>query len=234
LPPTIDTTRAPEPLDALLTRTIAGDVAAWQILQLRVSPTILKIARGHRSLRSKGFSRDDDALSEVLVSTLERLSDVSFANLQQFVEKQRENGPEAAQSFESWLYGAVNLEVMDFIRRKFGRAPKIDPEAPTQLRLSKRDLHTLAGRFDTPENEHALLRTVGLTRATTAEEVLRHIAAHFSADEVRAIRLYYIDGVGFAELAKELGLASEKEADRLVRKLNARLRYTFAQDERSD
>jgi predicted DNA-binding protein YlxM (UPF0122 family) len=69
-----------------------------------------------------------------------------------------------------------------------------------------------------------------MTTRMTAAQIFAYIDDSFAPDEARALRLYYQDDLGFGEIARELGLDDEDSAARLVRRLNARLRYHFASE----
>ena len=51
----------------------------------------------------------------------------------------------------------------------------------------------------------------------------------FAREELTAMRLYYAEERSFAEIAAALGLPDARDAERPVRRLNARLRYHFVQ-----
>lgn len=221
-------------LHRLLERTLAGEPEAWRSLQALVEPTIVAIARRHAGLRSRGLTGAPDDVREVAVATLERLARDDFRNLRRFMESVEAAGPEAgaaSPNFDSWLYGAVDFVIRDHLRNRYGRAPKPVPGEAPAVRPSKRDSQSLAGRLDDSDGSRMLLQTVGMTTKLTAAEVFEHIEEHFAADEARALRLYYLEDQGFSEIATALGLESDKTADKLIRRLNARLRYHFGMPE---
>jgi DNA-directed RNA polymerase specialized sigma24 family protein len=126
----------------------------------------------------------------------------------------------------------VDFVIREHLRKRFGRAPRLsDPAAPKQP--SKRDLQTQAGRLDDEHIERSFMRTLGMTAKLTAAEIFAHVARDFAPKEAEAIHMYYAQDRSFEEIAQELGLASAKDADKLVRKLNARLRYRFLADDGS-
>src|SRR6187399_2888056 len=92
-------------LEPLIRRTVAGDAEAWQALVSAVAPRIEAIARSHEGLRARGLAALPDDLAEVTTAALERLAAGGFKNLTRWLE-QRERAGDAAQSFDSWLYGA--------------------------------------------------------------------------------------------------------------------------------
>jgi DNA-directed RNA polymerase specialized sigma24 family protein len=209
----------------LVQKTIDGDTAAWTALQALLDPTIVRITRRHQSLRRKGLAEQVDDISEVRTSSLQRLKANGFHNLRSFMERHAEGA--AAESFDSWLYGVVDFAIRDHLRQRFGRAPKVPAAEGGRVQPSKRDLGSRAGRLD-DEPERNLLTAAGVTTHLTVAEIMAFIAENFSADEARAVQLHYLEGRSYAELATALSLRDAKQAEQLIRRLNARLRYRFA------
>jgi len=209
----------------LLERTVQGDAAAWVELQAELDPLIMRMARRHRDLRRRGLTEQADDIADVRISSLERLAANEFRNLRDFLERS-ERAPES-ESFESWLYGVVDFTIRDHLRKRYGRAPKVNASEAGGVRPSKRDLQSLAGRWD-DEPERKLLDGIGVTTRLTLTQILAFIAESFSTDEATAIRLHYVEGQSYAEIASQLALREPKEAEQLIRRLNARLRYRFA------
>jgi len=211
-------------LHQLVQRTVAGEAGAWAALQAAVVPTVQAITRGHRSMRSKGLATQPDDVAEVVTVTLERLARDDFQNLRRFCERSEQ--ATQPDSFDAWLYGAVDYVVREHLRRRFGRAPKQEAKAE-RPQPSKRDLQSHAGRLDDGELDRMLLSQLGMTMRLTVAQIFAHIERDFTPEEARALRMYFSDDAGFEEIAKTLGLADAKQAERLIRRLNARLRYHF-------
>jgi len=214
-------------LDALVRLTIEGDSEAWQSLQAAAQPTVLAIARSHSDLRSKGLAALPDDIAEVVASTFERLSRSDYQNLRSYVAKRAESTVVGSPSFESWLYGAVDFTIREHIRRRLGRRPSLTASEAGRVQPSKRDLQSHAGRFEDIELERAYLQTLGMTARLTVAEIYEHVERAFGAAEARAMRLYYAEDKSFEQVAHELGLANAKDAEKMIRRLNARLRYRF-------
>ena len=212
----------------LVRRTLEGDSAAWTALQGVLDPTIVRIARRHQSLRRKGLAEQVDDIAEVRASSLQRLKANSFHNLRSFMQRHAQAAQ--GESFDTWLYGVVDFAIRDHLRHRFGRAPKTTAAESGKVQPSKRDLGSRAGRLD-DEPAPNLLTAAGVTGHLTVAEILAFIADNFSADEAKAMQLHYLEGRSYAELATELGLPDGKQAERLIRRLNARLRYRFAPPE---
>jgi DNA-directed RNA polymerase specialized sigma24 family protein len=198
---------------------------AWSALQGQLDGMIVRIARHHRDLRRKGLADCEDDLAEVRTSALERLATNDFHNLRTFIERSAD--ATRASSFESWVYGVVDFAIRDHLRKRFGRAPGATAKQAGRILPSKRDLQSQAGRLD-DEPERNLLSAAGVTTLLTVSEILAFIASVFTPEEVRAVQLYYIEGRDHEEIASELSLRDSGQAEQLIRRLNARLRYRFA------
>jgi RNA polymerase sigma factor (sigma-70 family) len=216
----------------LVQQTIDGDIAAWTALQTLLEPTIVRIARRHQGLRRKGLAEQVDDIAEVRTSALQRLKANGFHNLRNFMERNAQSAQ--GESFDSWLYGVVDFAIRDHLRQRYGRAPKVPAAQGGGVQPSKRDLGSRAGRLD-DEPERSLITAAGVTAHLTVAEILAFIAENFSESEAKAMRLHYLEGRSYAEVASELELSDAKRAEQLIRRLNARLRYRFApQDEDSE
>lgn len=213
--------------DALVLRIVEGEPELWPALQAQIQPTIVAIARAHAEMRRRGLGALEDDVAEVTAATLERLGRDDFKNLRRFAA--RPAGDALVRSFDSWLYGAVDFAVREHLRKRYGRAPRAAGE-PARARPSRRDLQSHAGRLDDAQSDGSLLQTLQMTAKITATEVFAFAAEHFAPDEVRALRLHYVDEQTFSELATSLSLASPAEAERMIRRLNARLRYRFLRE----
>jgi DNA-directed RNA polymerase specialized sigma24 family protein len=209
----------------LVQRVLGGDLAAWTSLEAALDPLIVRMVRRHRDMRRKGLAEHVDDVSEVRTGVLERLAAHNFQSLRTFAERKVEQ--ERADSFEGWLYGVVDFATRDHLRKRFGRAPKVPAAQGGGVQPSKRDLPSQAGRLDL-EPERNLLSAAGVTTRFTLADVLAFIDESFAPDEVKAVRLYYLEGQGYTEIASALALPEPKQAEQLIRRLNARLRDRFA------
>jgi RNA polymerase sigma factor (sigma-70 family) len=220
-------------LRPLIQSTIAGERAAWSTLQAALEPTILSIARRHSGLRNKSLATNADDLREVVVATLEKLCRDDFHNLRAYLERSSEASDANSDAFDTWIYGAVDYVIRAHLRKRYGRAPKPSTDESKARPPSKRDLQSHAGRIEDADTDRSLLETLGMTTKLTVAQIFAHIDRVFDASEVQAMRMYYAEDRTFEEIAQQLGIADDKSAERLVRRLNARLRYHFtAQTER--
>jgi DNA-directed RNA polymerase specialized sigma24 family protein len=217
-------------LEALVRAVVDGDVAAWQRLIELLVPRIEAIARSHGDLKRRGLAGSADDLAEVRTGTLERLSRQHYKNLARYLAQRAGGAEQQAQSFDSWLYGAVDFTVREHLRQRFGRAPKPSSESTSAPRPSKRDLGTNANRIDDEPLARAIVTTLGMTNKLTVAAIMAFIDQSFAPHEASAMRLYYGEGNSFAELAAALNLPDERSADKLIRRLNGRLRHKFASE----
>jgi RNA polymerase sigma factor (sigma-70 family) len=211
-------------LDALVRRTVTNEHGAFRELMERITPEIHKIARGHQAMRSRGLADSSDELSAVTLATLERLARDDYANLRRYLAQRELTHP---QSFDSWLYGAVDFTIRDHLRSRFGRAPK---EAVLGVRSlpSKRELHSQASQLDEEALRLSITQSLGITSALSLAEILAYVFAKFDEHEVRALQLHYAEDKSPADIALALGLPDEVSAQKLLRRLIARLRHRFA------
>jgi DNA-directed RNA polymerase specialized sigma24 family protein len=213
----------------LVQRILAGDLEAWPVLQQCLEPEIMNIARRHPSMRRKGLAGLPDDLAEIRTAALERLCAGQFNNLRQFSERSALSASQGGETFDAWLYGLVDFTVREHVRKRYGRAPKAQPDSAQAPQPSKRDLQSHAGRLD-EQLERSLLASLSVTTRLTLAEIFAYIANDFTEDEARAVRLYFLEDRSFEDIARTLNLADAKTAERLVRRLNARLRYRFVGD----
>ncbi|MDB4986876.1 MAG: hypothetical protein JWN04_2054 [Myxococcaceae bacterium] len=215
--------------DTLVQRIVTGELAAWPLLQVQIEPTLSAFARSHAALRKRGLAGSEDHVAEVVVRTLASLAHDDFKNLRSFAARARGGEGQRSNNFDGWLYGALEFVVLQYLRDLYGRAPKV--EARKDGTPSRRDLHSLAGRIDDQQTDpRSMLNTLQMTAKITAAQIHAFAAAHFDSEELRAFQLFYGDEHSFEELARALGLATPADADKLIRRLNARLRYHFQAD----
>ncbi|HEX7481720.1 MAG TPA: hypothetical protein VF331_28195 [Polyangiales bacterium] len=220
-------------LDELAQAVVQGSKPeAWQALQVQVVPRIEAIARGHDSLRAKGMHASPDEIAEVRTATLERLADDDFQNLKRYLAQRDAAAAQPSSAFDSWIYGAVDFAVREHLRRRYGRAPKRVSTPPQAPRPNKRAVNTNATRLSGGALDRALIQTLAITAKLTAVAIFAYAEATFEPLEAQALRLYYLEERDFEQLAAELELPDAHAAERLIRTLNARLRYHFAPAER--
>jgi hypothetical protein len=213
-------------VDELLRAVLSGDVQAWADLQTQIAPRITAIARGHDAMRVRRLNVREDDVAEIVTATLERLARSDFRSLRRYLEHRDQGDVQKPQSFDAWVYGAVDFAIREHLRRRYGRTDRVvGSDGPPQL--SKRDLHTGAVRLDAAPIDRSFVHTLGATARLTVAQVFAHIEANFTPEETQAMRLYYAQDKNTAEVAVALQLPNAKAAEKLIRKLNARLRSKF-------
>lgn len=210
-----------EALQALLLRVVGGDAASWRKLQEQILPSLEGWARSHKGLRRRKLQHSEDDLREVVVLTLERLQANDFRSLRSYLDSSEQV---AHSAFDGWLYGALDFAVREHLRARFGRlrTRKGNEETPIP---SKRDVNTLASRFD--DDAAAPASRMGVTLAITLQEILGYADANFSPRDAQALRAYIEQGANYEQLSERFELENALEAERLIRKLKERLRTHF-------
>lgn len=216
--------------DALVRAVVAGDQAAWCELAAALTSQIAAIARSHPGMRKRGLAQSCDDVAEVTTATLERLARDGYRNLSRFLEQRDQSDRTRTQSFDSWLYGATDFVIREHLRKRFGRAPKpsLDPLSPQP---SRRDLVSNAEPIEEAQLARSSARLLGVTAQLTLAQVFAYIAAEFDSTEARAMRLYYQDECSFEAIAAALDLGCARDAEKLIRRLNARLRHRFSESQ---
>lgn len=196
-------------------RVVEGDDAAWKELVARLEPMLLQLLRRSRTLGPLRTSIDD--CRAVMVSVLERLTKDDFRGLRLFQPWVEAN---PGKDFGDWIrIVTVNL-ARDHMSARLGEAGRAD-----EAKLNKRMLNTLASLLPTGEDQRLAFRPA-MTDVQMARELLEYAARSLEAAQLRALRRW-MDGASHDELAAELGLATARDADKLVRAALARLRRQF-------
>ena len=217
---------APAEWDVLVRAAVAGESAAWQRLQSAVIPQIARIARSHEGMRSRGLHAVVDDVNEVTICTLERIAGKDFRNLRGYLRQRDAPDNARPQSFDSWIYGATDYAIREHLRRRFGRRPA-GAQSVERPRPSEREINTEATDVDSLVTPAARARAIGVTSALMMAKIIAYAEQSFSPDELRALKLH-LSGMDLAQIAEACALSGPDAADKLVRKLNARLRYRFA------
>jgi DNA-directed RNA polymerase specialized sigma24 family protein len=216
-------------LDALLRATLAGELSAWRSLQAALEPRIHAIVRRSPKARAWHFASSTDDIRDITVAAFERLSRNGFRNLRCYHERATQASCVRNTTFDSWLHGAVEYAILDHIRKRFGRSPQ-QPRSAADSPLPSRPRRALLR-----DQEHLFVvddpgfraASVAITQRLLAKQVLAHVARSFSLQEAAAVRMYYLEDSELDEIARALRLPDAAAANRMIRKLNARLRYHF-------
>lgn len=200
-------------------RVVGGDKAAWRELAARLEPLLIQLLRRTRTLGPLRHNVDD--CRAVMISVLERLSKDDYRGLRLF-RSWLDAHP--GKDFGDWIrIVTVNL-ARDHMSSRLGDADRSDGEAPP----NKRMLNTLASLLPGGDDERLGFRPL-MTQVQLARELLEYAERALDPAQLRALR-GWMDGASFADLAAELGLASQRDADKLVRAALARLRRRFGDE----
>ena len=204
-----------ESLAAHVPHVVGGDASAWKELVVRLEPLLIQLLRRSRTLGPLRHSIDD--CRAVMISVLERLSKDDFRGLRLFRPWADVN---PGKDFGDWIRIVTVNIARDHMSARLGEAAS-DDEAP----LNKRMLNTLASLLP-PDDDHRLAFQPSMTNVQMARELLEYAARSLESTQLRALRRW-MDGASHDEIARELGLASPRDADKLVRAALARLRRHF-------
>jgi hypothetical protein len=197
-------------------RVIAGDVAAWKELVVRLEPLLVEFLQRGRTLGPLRQSVDD--CRAVMISVLERLSKDDFRSLRLYQPWADVN---PGKDFGDWIRIVTVNIARDHMSARLGGAPSPDQDAP----LNKRMLNTLASLLPSDDDNRLAFRP-SMTNVQVARELLEYAARTLEPTQLRALRRW-MDGASHDEVALEMGLASPRDADKLVRAALARLRRHF-------
>jgi hypothetical protein len=201
-------------LAAYVPRVIAGDSSAWQGLITRLEPILIALLRRSRTLGPMRDSLDD--CRAVMVSVLERLRRDDYRGLRLF---QPWADAHPGKDFGDWIRIVTVNIARDHVSARLGVAGEVAS--------NKRMVNTLASLLPGPDDDRLAFRPL-MTQEQVARELLEYAARALDPAQLRALRRW-MDGASFAELAAELGLATPRDADKLVRAALARLRRRFGE-----
>jgi len=203
-------------LETYVTRVVDGDTKAWQELVARLEPLLIQLLRRSRTLGP--LRRNLDDCRTVMINVLERLQKDNYRGLRLFQPWAAAN---PGKDFGDWIRIVTVNIARDHMSSRLGAAERASDEPP----LNKRMLNTLASLLPDAD-DHRLAFRPSMTNVQLARELLEYAARSLDPAQFVALRRW-IDGASFDELAVELGLATPRDADKLVRAALARLRRHF-------
>ena len=103
-------------IDELARAVVAGQPNAWSAMQLEVLDRVRNIVRSHPTMRTRDLHASPDELAELQTATLERLFRDDFGTIRRYLATADATPSESRQSFESWLYGAVDFTIREHLR----------------------------------------------------------------------------------------------------------------------
>lgn len=209
-------TTLPDPdlasLATAVPRVVDGEASAWTELVLQLEPHLMALLRSSRSLGPLRHSLDD--CRAVMISVLERLRKDEFRGLRLFLTWAEVN---PGKDFGDWIRIVTVNTARDHMSSRLGE----------RTDLNKRMLNTLASMLPADDDTRLAFRPE-MTDVQLARELLEYAARSLEATQLRALRRW-MDGASHDELARDLGLASPRDADKLVRAALARLRRHFGE-----
>jgi hypothetical protein len=203
-------------LAAHVPRVVGGDASAWNELVVRLEPLLIQLLQRGRTLGPLRHNIDD--CRAVMITVLERLRRDDFRSLRLFPPWADAN---PGKDFGDWIRIVTVNIARDHVSARLGEAARSEDDAP----LNKRMLNTLASMLP-GDDDHRLAFRPSMTNVQMARELLEYAARSLESTQLRALRRW-MDGASHDEVARELGLASARDADKLVRAALARLRRHF-------
>ena len=197
-------------------RVVGGDPSSWQELVKRLEPLLLQLLRRSRTLGPLRRSIDD--CRAVMISVFERLQRDDYRGLRLFQPWVDAN---PGKDFGDWIRIVTTNIARDHMSSRLGDAARGTDEP------NKRMLNTLASMLPDGD-DHRLAFRPSMTHVQLARELLEYAERHLDPAQFLAMRRW-IDGASFDEIAAELGLATPRDADKLVRAALAKLRRHFGE-----
>jgi DNA-directed RNA polymerase specialized sigma24 family protein len=201
-------------LHLLADRAASGDAAAWRELWRAIQPTIWAITGKWQF--TGPLSRRDDERRDIVLEVMERLRADDFRRLKSFLGA----APERGGSFKAWLATVTARAAIDHVR---AHPEYLDPRAgaasdgPRWVTVVPMPDAELAYPFVDPE------------KVATAVIMLERARKDLAPDQLAALYVW-LHGGDHGEIAARLGLASARDAERLVRAALKRLRDRYAED----
>jgi DNA-directed RNA polymerase specialized sigma24 family protein len=202
-------------LHGLVTRTVAGDPAAWQALWVAIEPRLLRIV-GHPAFLGRIGQREDDRRNIVL-EVIARLEADGFRRLAGFLEAHAQR---PGMRFTTWLRVLAKRVGIDYLR---AHAEYADGRHRGE-RGAWVEVGTLPSASRLPGGRPPV------TDRGTAQELLRYAADAVPDLQRRALELW-VQTESYDEIARRLELADAREAERTVRAAIERLRRRFREDQ---
>jgi len=202
-------------LEELVAMAARGEAMAWGQLWQAVEPRLFGLVRSPRV--SGRLSQDVDECRNIVVEVMARLSDDDYRRLRLYLDARSER---PSLTFMPWLIVVAKRVAIDYLR---GHGEYID-------RRRSRNTGSAPGRWMQRKTMPSESRIGGLrpqlTNHGVAMGMMRYAYAELPADQLKALEQWVVGG-SYGDIAAELGLGSEKEAEKLVRAALQRLRRHF-------
>lgn len=198
--------------DALVARIVVGDDAAWHVLWASVEPVLARVIANPRFLGWLGSDEDDRR--DMIVAVMARLRADGCARLHRYLAS-RAGNPKL--TFIAWLRVVTKRVGIDYLRAH--------PHYVRQCAASR----SRPGRWVRPRPlpaSHLLGKRAAMTTRLTARRILETTGPALPEAQRRAVELWSA-GEDMEQIAAALGLASKREAERVVRAGLERLRRAY-------
>ncbi len=202
-------------LEELVARAAGGDGVAWSELWREVEPWLDRVIASPRFLGVLG-TRDDDR-GNIILEVMARLHADGCRRLQLYLSMRKER-PQLA--FKPWLRVVAKRVGIDYQRAQGSYIDmRRDPERGSTPGV-------WVQHEELPSHSRLPGERPAFTRRGMALELLRYAADHVPEPQLTALEMW-TQSAGYDDIARDLGLASAAEAERMVRAAIERLRRRF-------
>jgi DNA-directed RNA polymerase specialized sigma24 family protein len=202
-------------LEALVAAASGGDEGSWHELWRRLEPRLSRVLRRPRILGP--LSRSDDPVHDVLLAVMAKLRDDDFRRLRGYLEARRAT---PTLTFMRWVIVVAKRAAIDRLRA--------DPEY-LDLRTGGERGGAWVETGELRADWNLPAARLPMTNRVAARQILRFAGAALTAPQRRAVEMWS-EEASTEDIARDLGLASPDEAERLVRAAVQRLRRHFRQE----
>jgi DNA-directed RNA polymerase specialized sigma24 family protein len=202
-------------LERLVVAAGGGDEAAWHELWRRLEPRLAAVLRSSSVLGPLG--RRDDPVHDVLVAVMAKLHDDGFRRLRGYTDARRAD-PEL--TFMRWVIVMAKRAAIDRLRAD---PDYVDARHAGQRSGALVEVQELSDRM-------ALAGArVPMTNRVAAKQILRTASGVLTGSQLRAVEMW-TEEISHEDIARALGLASARDADKMIRAGVERLRRHFRKD----
>jgi DNA-directed RNA polymerase specialized sigma24 family protein len=200
-------------IERLVVQAASADEPSWHALWAAIEAPLSRIIAQPRFLGRLG-QREDDRRN-IVVAVMARIRADSFGRLRQYLDARSQN---PRLRFLSWLRVVAKRVGIDYMRAHPDYVRRHDANA------SRPGVWVDAGTL--PPASQIVGERPPVTNRGTAQELLAYAAGVIPDEQRRALELW-AQSESFEDIARELGLASAREAERTVRAVLERLRRKF-------
>lgn len=198
--------------ESLIARWSSGDARAWQRLVEHLWPPLIKIVGASRAMGP--LASNEDEVRNVMTKVFAKLEANEGRALMSYASW---HAAHADKTFADWIRIVTTNVIRDHVRVVAADAAAYDSPGVSRLLNEFAMAPQLSGLSHRPP----------ITNAQTARELFEFAETRLPPDRHRALVLW-VHGAAAEEIAAELGLDTEEDAQKVVRAAVAVLRREFA------